>query len=451
MSVNRDELFKKAADIHKKQKKEREDKKNFKYDVIDYNPLEKDKIKVFRLLGVPPETSVGKEDPFSPKFFHVSMILGDNDKKIRIIWPDKKDCDTWILWKIYDLIKDCTWVGGDPIYKYKDTHPTLFNRVHKNNNINNQFERGWFPKKMVGFNHFDRDKMSWHQENKKSLILCRKASERRDGSYFYEVGIPYFNCYERIVEDIQIINGDWENYDIGIEAVEKDPFYRVFHIEDDWKKLSKRDDRFNSDSHYFKFMNRPLTDEELSWERWDLNKLFKISSYQKIKRGLGKFIELVDEVFNKHYSEELNELVEKEKKEYEKNSENKIEENMNYIDKREEEEKKVQVVKEKELEKSNIRPLSKKSIKEQLEELRNKKLEGNSRETDDQPSEKYIRFIGIDKLTDEETNYIIKIKADPVEFIYNPDADKVYECDYCIFESPIFFKHCPDCGKEFDD
>ena len=58
---------------------------------------------------------------------------------------------------------------------------------------------------------------------------------------------------------------------------------------------------------------RPLTEEELSWERTDLDKIYPTTSYQKIYNRLKLFIQQVDAAFKTNFTDELEKLVEDEK------------------------------------------------------------------------------------------------------------------------------------------
>ena len=57
-----------------------------------------------------------------------------------------------------------------------------------------------------------------------------------------------------------------------------------------------------------------LTDEERAYERYDLEKHFKVSSYQKLLKRLGNSIKTIDGDLGSHYYEELVAEAEKEKK-----------------------------------------------------------------------------------------------------------------------------------------
>jgi hypothetical protein len=51
--------------------------------------------------------------------------------------------------------------------------------------------------------------------------------------------------------------------------------------------------------------NRPMTDEEASWEGWDFDSLFGITSYTKILSKLKDSIKRIDAEFKEHYLDEL--------------------------------------------------------------------------------------------------------------------------------------------------
>ena len=305
MAMTREELFEAAK---KKREKEREEENRGRssfggYEDINYvaipSPGEGDLI--IRLIGNP----LGmRQNPTDPVEFNFSFITGDSGKKFVCRWPEKTDHPDWILWKIYDKVMSYTYDKSKDakVYHYADKFPSIFNRVNKNNLVDNKLEKGWKPKKLVAMNCIDRANMDWHKSNKITKILSRNVNES-NGNFYYDSGVPEY-LYRVIWDSVVEYSGDYQEYDIAVRRVKDVPYYEAFHGVDDVKKIK-------NDLEYVK--SGPITEEELSWGRYNLDMLTKATNYKKIKDNLSKFISHVDVNFNTDFLDELNALVEKEK------------------------------------------------------------------------------------------------------------------------------------------
>jgi len=145
--MSREDLFNKAKSDRKQQKIAEANRKPyqaFTYEEKFYAPLEKDRMKVFRLLGNPISQRNG--DPTSPKKILFSKILGDDGKLFHCIWEDGATANNWILRRIMNKILKYSVDGESKIYTYEKVHPELFNRVAYNNkpeSSRTKFEKGW--------------------------------------------------------------------------------------------------------------------------------------------------------------------------------------------------------------------------------------------------------------------------------------------------------------------
>jgi len=304
----------------KKRKEQKEKDASYEgggsFEEIVYTALSPNEDKVIRIIGDP---MLVREKGTDPKLSMISMILGDNGKKFRCIWPNKQDDSSWILWKIYDKVMSYDWDRTNNVkrFHFVDSHPETFRRVAKNNS-ENQYEQGWRPSKVVHMNIIDRHDMEWHREQSHLKVLSKKASEYGDGRVWFEPGVPEF-LYSKIWDDVVEYSGDWNNYDIVVRKLTEQPWYSAYHGLDDRKKLHEGTEELIVDAD--------LTEEEMTWEGYDFDTLFPVTSYSKIKNRLGKFIKKVDLDFDTNYYEELEDLVaieEKERKEEKKNNPKKV-------------------------------------------------------------------------------------------------------------------------------
>lgn len=438
MAMSREELFEKAKE-KRKEKKEKEES-NFggsQFEDVVYTALSVNNDKVVRVIGNP---MVARQNPTDPKLSIISMILGDNDKKFRCIWPDRSDDPNWILWKIYDKVLSYDWDRTNNVKKFHnvDSHPELFRRVAKNNS-ENQYEQGWKPSKVVQMNVIDRHDMEWHREEKHLKVLSKKASENGDRIWF-EPGVPEY-LYTKIWDDIVEYNGDWQNYDVVLRKLKESPWYSAFHSVDDLKKISDNVKEF--------IVEGDITEEELSWEGYDFDTLFPVTSYSKIKNRLGKFIKKVDLDFDTKYYEELESLVEVEEKEREKNPKTTKSVTKTKEVKSEEKEDDVDLDLEPE-------EAPEPEVKEKPKTRTRTKKATSDIPWDDLYSGEYngTEYLGVKSLTDEEKSMIEEVnedgsfkyvktwKGNPVSLLKNPDTD---------FICPEEFHVDPISGEVFED
>jgi hypothetical protein len=309
--------FEAAMAARKQQKAEEASRQNGSgfgggYPDIPWAALYQDKQQAFRFAGLP---YLVREKGTDSKRIFIAMILGDDDKKFRCIGPNPDDRKDWILYRVMNKVLDRKWNKDKPSVKGKGdwdytnalTHPELYNRCSKNNNLENKYEKGWKFSAVVLVNVIDRANYDWHLANKKYRLLSKKASSYQD-KVFFDAGVPDM-LYKLIEDDIVASDGNvcWEDYDIVIKKIAENPWYKVYHGVDDTKKL-------DADVRAL-IQDRGLTPVEASWEMNNIDLLFPITSYRRIKDKLGLFFQSVDKAFNTHYYEELCGYVEKEEAE----------------------------------------------------------------------------------------------------------------------------------------
>jgi hypothetical protein len=102
----------------------------------------------------------------------------------------------------------------------------------------------------------------------------------------------------------------WEKYDIGIirTGIKETP-YRIINA-------CKHIEEVTPPELANLVVNLPLTEEEASWERYDLSKIFGVTRYTKIYNKLRITIARIDATLGTNFEAELKNLVEKEKEEF---------------------------------------------------------------------------------------------------------------------------------------
>lgn len=308
MSTSRLDAFKKAKETRKAEKVEEEAKKDgsfYNFVQPDYTALEANKYSQVRVLGLP----VDSRDKFSPKKIKIAWIIGDDGKWFKCQFGLDKE---WILSRIIKTVMKYTWNKQTNTANYLHADSPLFPLVSKNNLVDNAYAKGWQPKETVVMNVIDRQQMDWHSKNKKTLLLSSKRSSKEtdEGTkYSYNDGVP-ISVYNKLFDRVVSYSGDWEDYDIMVQKLKKDPWYEVMHtVKDEFRFIE------DADKYIQNYSEAPLTEEERSWEMQDLDDLFKITTYNTLMNRLGSTIKKIDAEFGTTYHPELQELAMTEKSE----------------------------------------------------------------------------------------------------------------------------------------
>ncbi len=434
------DLFKAAKEKHAKHKKEQEEKRagfqqTLYSKLMPQGHVSKGYVQV-RVLGNPMEFRNGSDemgvlpDPTSPKVVYQSWVMSDDKKKFPVVWPSREERPDWILYRVMDKVLEAKWdpTSNTKRYLNQETHPDLFLRVFKNNNTKNPYEKGWYPKALMVMNVIDRSKMTLHREKKHTFILS-KASEGKerdkDGNIIeYADGGVSPLVYDALMHVVGEV-GDFNAYDVIVKRTEDRPYYQVFH---GTEKL-----RF-ADFPYFKseFIDAPLTEEELSWERYNIDTLYPITPYKVILAKLRQFFVQLDREFGTAFLPELEQLVEAEAKEQAKAP-----------------------VKTETSSPTTVAqpPVSEsKPIESPAPVARRSPAPAPKQEVEEQdPRREALMQAGYKhqgKLTDEELD-VIEYVDDDGSIVWSEDAGELLACDACNTMTPGSLHHCPKCGAFF--
>jgi hypothetical protein len=306
--------------------KQRKGTGSYEFEDVQTFALEDKKARVCRILGLPAEIRKDKGDA---KFVLQSKVLSDDKKSYaKINWPIvEKDGkmipdQNWILTKVLNKVREGKWVNyedGHVDEKGKKGHFVKFHtetavskRVEGNSKPEEKFPPSFYPSMKVVMNVIDRYD-SWCKENKHSKILVSRLSKfegtKENGEKFEiaysDTGIPY-QCYSTITEHLRNCIGVKSLSDIDVVIVRDGKStgnkYQCFD-KSDYPKYFKDEAAFkiaSSDS---------LTAEEKEFELYDLDKLYGVSSYSKIKRKLVALFKLCDAELGTSFEKELEELV----------------------------------------------------------------------------------------------------------------------------------------------
>jgi len=415
---------------------------SYQFEEVAYVALDTDVDKVVRIVS----PFLGSKLPGAVKEVYITgYLLGDDGKTHKVIWPDHKVKPDYFLWKVFNKVLEFTWDKDEngksfKVFKNEKKYPELFNRVYKNNQPDNAKEKGWYPQKYVLMNVIDREDYDWHKINKKLKLISKKATLGSEDAVFYEPGVPAA-LWTSLVEDVIEPYGDYADYDVVLRksGTGTDTTYKAFNCFEERKKVRNGKEQY--------IVPGPLTDEELSWSFVNTDKAFKVTSYRKIKKILGIFIEQVDATLGTRFFDELEKLVAYEIEQIKKLAEQNTNESS-----------------------ATVSAVSSEPIKK----VEPKIEQGNKVETTSAPTPTRKRsepvkveaikveldlsgYVGVEFLSDENKAMIVGINNDGT-LVYDVSSVKddtsksqLYACneDGCGFQSPGAFEACPMCGYKF--
>lgn len=246
-------------------------------------------------------------------------IIADNKKKFYPIIPSKVEDGGHIIWQAFDLAGTCDWDKGTfdkdgkktPLHVYKESHPDIYKMVMHNGKEPFFYEgkpipdKGWWASELLLQNVIDRKPTtSYAKDDKKkehpldTFDYCAKEKKTKilskDG---FMIGVANKSWYGEHLALIQKYGVTQENlrisqknpnlfdnigYDICIEKGSQ-PMLPY--------SLSMADDRIPQQVPFIK--QGALTEEELEYEMYDLDKIGKLTSNLQIFKRLGNKLQQV--------------------------------------------------------------------------------------------------------------------------------------------------------------
>lgn len=402
----------------------------FQFEEVSWTGLNPNVPKIVRAVGGAPDSN---EDKGTAVTRRISWIVGDNGKKFRVVFPEKQDDPDHLLWKMIAAINETTYVNKKKIFIHETKNPELFRMVNKNGleetDKKAMFDSGWLGKTKFIMNVIDREQMKWHREHKHTLLLSKSVTESGDKVYADE-GVPAFGFANLLATGIFKFYKDWRKYDLGITKTGlKETPYRIINATKYKEEIPEELQALVSDAPW-------LTEEELSWEVYDLQKLFKYTPMTKIYNNLKLSIQKIDARLGTKFDKLFKEAVEKEAeaKELAKSGNDDGETTPdNGDDQSWNPENDAKVVAEA-------------SAAMDAPKTRERKL------TPAPATEGIDTSIlkGWAKLNDEEKALITAVKTERGQVVVSYDTtDEILKCSKCGVGSPESFGTCPACGLEF--
>lgn len=316
--MNTEDAFLKYAQSLEEAEKKRNERPTFTpvqrdYESIEWTGLEPGKDKVIRILGNPP--GFGEAKPSDARVVIISRIVADDGKMIRVCRPSYEyfvnngEAPEYFLDKVIRAAKGCRWVNGKRVCLLQEKNPALYDKVDKNgfdpSDFRYKVDKGWAGRAVFLANVIDRGQMDTHRSTKHSMLLSKKISYKGDKEYA-EDGVPAYGFVDKLIPKV-VAYGPWEGYDLSVRKTgQMSNPYQVC-------VASRVPEEVQSDVRQYIVTQNELTEEEASWERYDLNKLYATTSYTKLWNRLRDTIRAIDKELDTHFYEELKELADKEK------------------------------------------------------------------------------------------------------------------------------------------
>ena len=316
--MNTEDAFLKYAQSLEEAEKKRNERPTFTpvqrdYESIEWTGLEPGKDKVIRILGNPP--GFGEAKPSDARVVIISRIVADDGKMIRVCRPSYEyfvnngEAPEYFLDKVIRAAKGCRWINGKRVCLLQEKNPALYDKVDKNgfdpSDFRYKIDKGWAGRAVFLANVIDRSQMDTHRSTKHSMLLSKKISYKGDKEYA-EDGVPAYGFVDKLIPKV-VAYGPWEGYDLSVRKTgQMSNPYQVC-------VASRVPEEVQSDVRQYITTQTELTEEEASWERYDLNKLYATTSYTKLWNRLRDTIRAIDKELDTHFYEELKELADEEK------------------------------------------------------------------------------------------------------------------------------------------
>lgn len=457
--MSRQDIFRNSA---KKRKAEREEQESGggNFENIDCVPLVEGRDVVLRCLGLPHDH---REGPTDIKQVDMAIVKDDQGNFTRIIYGLDQD---FILRQVLKTAMKGQWNQVTETKTYDFAAEPFFAKIMKNAS-QQRFAKGWRPQTVYMINAISRAHMDWHRENRHTLLIAKKKNVKEDKTY-YTYGVSG-QAYDQLLEIAGEKNfGDWSEYDVVMRKVDgqnrsDNQWYLTFH-----GATAAQEGLISPEAASLVNIN-PLSDEERSWEMYDLDKLFPVTRYRKILSRLGQTIKQVDEAAGTRYYEQLEDLAARENAD--KDAENRQAQATNhYVGGNPAAQPEApaqsapqapaapQSAPQPETPAAPAPPAQPQAVVATTFTPDAPATEAPTRRATRRsaaPAPSGIDWGGLEAqgykgvpyLTQEERDMIIGVNADG-SFQYVDGADLV-ACDTCGFVSPLDFHICPKCGLEF--
>lgn len=452
VAANDDEKFKNWTEGLEKKEKEKKARQNYPrtdYDDIEYVGLSKDHPTIVRFVGnfVEEDPLAKRPYPSDAKFLHISKVKADDGKSIFFLQLPLRSDDPetdHLMWRIIDAVYKKEWIKdpatgkNKPVNVVEMQHPDIFKLVNKGGYTEDDgkwpylYAKGWKGTEMLLINCIDR-RDDWCKTNKHTKLISKSVNVSTDGKVYADKGVPAYGFYDTLTNLRKNFKQGWEHYDVVITKTGegKDTKTNMFNgtaftTEAAIKAGLDKSMGISEDEYKFVSQEPALTDEELHYQRYDLDKNFQVTSYHTINKYLQNSIKKIDAALNTHFYDDLQKLVAEEQTKWDADKEVLVE---------------------------SSEPVASTEESTPVEQPITRTVVDNSGLT----SEKIALLKGYDELSTEEKSWIqdVALKADGTvdHIVWKEGAPSLLDCPTeqggCGQLSPNSFHVCPVCAKKF--
>jgi len=412
---------------------------------IEYMPMVKDEYRILRMLGDYPEGDNHK--PTDWTYVKSSMFKDDKGKFMSIIWKTGKNpfADLFYYMTAGKWDKDANNGKGEKIYE-KDGCD-LLKRILTDNS-DNPYASGWKPSIRVLGNVIDRHD-DWCKTNKHTKCIAKSMTEK-DGKVYYTQGITkaMFNLvWDDLCTEYGLL---YDEFDVAIRTLSKkigdNTWYKVKNAGDSEAILKAAGAKDGVD--YLPLVSsEPLTEEELSYEMYDLSDIPFVSTPTPMKfvfERLKKFVKAVDAKYDTDFYTAFEEAIAEETEEYKQKKAEDAEGKPVQTSLTEKKETLEKVTEETE----DLPEGDYEEEKPKVRKVRKVKVEPKKEvfSVDSLDPEEYK---GLPNLSDEEKSLIIGQSNDGT-LLFSVDEDEMGSCSTCKADFPDDHDTCVYCGQQFD-
>lgn len=310
------------------------------YEEVKWLYLDKAAGHILRLVGRPPASMKpgSHVDPTDAHEIFFSKIKDDTGHQFELKLPMHSDDPNHehIMWRIINKATEVKYRRGpdgkvlkgsdgkalkDYIHEGKTWLPRVLKGGFVETDSQYKFNKGWAGQQILLVNCIDRED-NWCAEHKHTKLLSKGVSYGKDANgnpdYSKEYptkGVPSYGVCSLLSTMVNTYQS-WEKYDIQLRPTgQTSPSMELLEAglvlgTPMAAKIAKGKEQFVS-------RNPCLTPEELEYERYDIEKFFAPTSYQKLLSKLGNTIKAIDADLNTRFYEELTALAAKEKADWE--------------------------------------------------------------------------------------------------------------------------------------
>jgi len=396
-----------------------------------------------RLVGKPADlTNRPVDDPTRARIVNVARVRTVQGDLKTIYYPSRTVNKNYILHKVIDAINRFDFDDTKKkIPRYEKE--SVYSIINKNgvtiDSPNYNFEKGWKGQEMVVMNCIPRNPEMYDvcKSHKHTMILSKNVETGVDATgapvVYAEKGISVYSFYNPLMSNIVKFYGDWNNYDLYItRTTNLNAPYAMFNASAQPAVVEA------SLKPYI--VAGPLSEEESSWDRYDLANMFRFTTYEEIGQYLGAYILEVDKIVGTSFWPQMQKLIEEEERAKSRQPMAKAETVGQPIGQ------------------SVGQPVGQPSGR--VENAPSSRRPVVSHGTPSNSTYKGVELIGVttseadnifNRLNSSDVSLIKTItkKDDKFQFTYKGDIP-LAECSVCGTVSPETFVSCPGCGRVFE-